>query len=288
MHRISRFAIINMIMIMVLSLSFSSYSSSNTAYASHKTTHKKVVIKKHAKKKSKKKVSTYSSVDAFGYGASKHPTANASDKLVAPAGFLFSFNSSTNQFEQADNYSNDFIKKSHKVNVFHPNTSDTKRMVNPTNLDTNTQRELSQYTADLINQLSQKLSNNQAPAKLIVTDRALAAATQIANGYSADKWDIDTQNDHDLNVLKSVFGQYNSNGWAENWAGSTLGKKNSIANIKENIYGSTASMMFDDADSGWGHTANFLGASLNATHPLEFAISIDNLNQLHFEFLLYN
>ncbi|MCT6823211.1 MAG: hypothetical protein M3005_04960 [Apilactobacillus sp.] len=37
MHRISRFAIINMIMIMVLSLSFSSYSSPNTAYASHKT-----------------------------------------------------------------------------------------------------------------------------------------------------------------------------------------------------------------------------------------------------------
>lgn len=246
--------------------------------------HQELDINSNAKTITTQKVK-YHSVDAFPYKANRYATKNAKDNLKIPKGFLFSFDSQTKKIVQAQTYSNKFIRISREINRFHPKISDVKRIVNPTKLSTNQQREISQYTANLINNLRHHLSNNyQYVPDLVVTNRALAISKSIADGYSNDKWNIFRKHAHDIPVLNRVFAQYNYQMVGENFASSILKKRASMANIKESIYGAVSSMMFDDASSNWDHTMNFLGINFNSQLPIEFGVSIDSMTQLHFEF----
>lgn len=283
-------------------------------------TKKKVVKHKKAKKKAPKKVAkkavkkttkakkvvkttnpvvinsnkntddnSYDSVDGFNYPADQYATPNATDTLNIPSNYLFSFDNNSKKIVQYYSVNKDSITESQKINTFHPNTEDVNTKVDINNLTFNQQRQLSQYAADLVNGLRHKLANNYPYTQdLTVTDRALNAASDVAKGYSKDNWNFATKHGHDTAVLNDVFNRYKYRAYGENIAQSLLTSsyiQNQInmANVKESIYGAICAMMFDDADSSWGHTTNFLGLSFDRSAKQEFGVSIDKMGQIHFE-----
>ncbi|MCX0326197.1 SEC10/PgrA surface exclusion domain-containing protein [Apilactobacillus kunkeei] len=277
---------------------------------------KKVTTKKKAKKKAPKKVvrkntkakkliisstapvatstmkapdsNYYQSVDGFNYPSGDHATPNASDTLNIPAGYLFSFDANTKKMVQGT-ASDESIDQSRQINTFHPSTADINTNVNINNISTDQQRQLSQYAANLVNDLRHKLANNYPYTQdLTVTDRALKAATDVAIGYNNDNWDFTKKGGHDVSVLDDVFAANNFTAYGENIAGSLLTNSYingpvTMANVKESIYGAICAMMFDDASSDWGHAANFLGIGFDSSAKQEFGISIDKMGQIHFE-----
>lgn len=283
-------------------------------------TKKKVVKHKKAKKKAPKKVAkkavkkttkakkvvkttnpvvinsnkntddnSYDSVDGFNYPADQYATPNATDTLNITSNYLFSFDNNSKKIVQYYSVNKDSITESQKINTFHPNTEDVNTKVDINNLTFNQQRQLSQYAADLVNGLRHKLANNYPYTQdLTVTDRALNAASDVAKGYSKDNWNFATKHGHDTAVLNDVFNRYKYRAYGENIAQSLLTSsyiQNQInmANVKESIYGAICAMMFDDADSSWGHTTNFLGLSFDRSTKQEFGVSIDKMGQIHFE-----
>lgn len=285
---------------------------------------KKVTTKKKAKKKAPKKVvkktnkkkkvvkksnkynynelepvdapttneNEYDSVDGFNFGSDDYATENPTDTLNVPSNYLYGFDSDEKIVHQIESFTDsdisNSISESRKINVFHPKIADTKRLVDINNIDTNLQRELSQYAADLINQFRLKLSNNYLFTQpLTVTDTALKASREVADGYNKDNWNM-TKKGHDDRVLNNVANKYNLNYYAENMAESLLTDsyvQNSInlSNVKESIYGAICAMMFDDASSAWGHSDIFLSVHLSKTLPEQFGVSIDKMGQIHFE-----
>lgn len=277
---------------------------------------KKVATKKKAKKKASKKVvnkntnakkvivsstnpvatstkktpdsNYYQSVDGFNYPSDDHATPNASDTLNIPAGYLFSFNANTKKMVQGT-ASDESIDQSRQINTFHPSTADINTKVNINNISTDQQRQLSQYAANLVNDLRHKLANNYPYTQdLTVTERALKAATDVAIGYNNDNWDFTKKGGHDVSVLDDVFAANSFSAYGENIAGSLLTNSYingpvTMANVKESIYGAICAMMFDDASSDWGHAANFLGIGFDSSAKQEFGVSIDKMGQIHFE-----
>ncbi|WP_326865869.1 SEC10/PgrA surface exclusion domain-containing protein [Apilactobacillus kunkeei] len=277
---------------------------------------KKVTTKKMAKKKAPKKVvrkntkakkliisstapvatstmkapdsNYYQSVDGFNYPSDDHATPNASDTLNIPAGYLFSFNANTKKMVQGT-ASDESIDQSRQINTFHPSTADINAKVNINNISNDQQRQLSQYAANLVNDLRHKLANNYPYTQdLTVTERALKAATDVAIGYNNDNWDFTKKGGHDVSVLDDVFAANSFSAYGENIAGSLLTNSYingpvTMANVKESIYGAICAMMFDDASSDWGHAANFLGIGFDSSAKQEFGVSIDKMGQIHFE-----
>lgn len=232
----------------------------------------------------------YQSVDGFNFGCDEYATENPSNTLNIPSNYLYSFDNDSKsivRYSGEDIETQDTIDESMRINVFHPKIADTKRLVDINHIDTNLQRELSQYAADLINQFRLKLSNNYLFTQpLTVTDKALQAANEVADGYNNDKWKIGKG--HDVSVLDKVSNKYDFSAYGENMAGSLLtnsyiqGPVN-LANVKESIYGAICAMMFDDASSNWGHADNFLAIPFSDQDEQQFGISIDNMGQIHFE-----
>ena len=277
---------------------------------------KKVTTKKKAKKKAPKKVvrkntkakkliisstapvatstmkapdsNYYQSVDGFNYPSDDHATPNASDTLNIPSGYLFSFDANTKKMVQGT-ASDESIDQSRQINTFHPSTADINTKVNINNISTDQQRQLSQYAANLVNDLRHKLANNYPYTQdLTVTERALKAATDVAIGYNNDNWDFTKKGGHDVSVLDDVFAANSFSAYGENIAGSLLTNSYingpvTMANVKESIYGAICAMMFDDASSDWGHAANFLGIGFDSSAKQEFGVSIDKMGQIHFE-----
>ncbi|CAI2552404.1 hypothetical protein AKUA2003_00730 [Apilactobacillus kunkeei] len=231
----------------------------------------------------------YDSVDGFNYPADEYATQNATDTLNIPSNYLFSFDNNSKKVVQYYNVNKDSITESRKINTFHPNTADVNTKVDINNLTFEQQRQLSQYAADLVNGLRHKLANNYPYTQdLTVTDKALKAANDVAMGYSKNNWNFATKHGHDTAVLNDVFNRYKYRAYGENIAQSLLTSSYiqnqiNIANVKESIYGAICAMMFDDADSSWGHTTNFLGLSFDRSAKQEFGVSIDKMGQIHFE-----
>lgn len=270
--------------------------------ATKKKAPKKVVNKKNNAKKvivsttspvatSNKKTTDsnyYQSVDGFNYPSDDHATPNASDTLNIPAGYLFSFNANTKKMVQGT-ASDESIDQSRQINTFHPSTADINAKVNINNISNDQQRQLSQYAANLVNDLRHKLANNYPYTQdLTVTERALKAATDVAIGYNNDNWDFTKKGGHDVSVLDDVFAANSFSAYGENIAGSLLTNSYingpvTMANVKESIYGAICAMMFDDASSDWGHAANFLGIGFDSSAKQEFGVSIDKMGQIHFE-----
>ncbi|MCK8611105.1 SEC10/PgrA surface exclusion domain-containing protein [Apilactobacillus kunkeei] len=268
--------------------------------AAKKVTKKKKAVKKTTKKKNvvtvvkpatttpKSDANQYESVDGFNYPSDDYATPNATDTLNIPSGYLFSFNNATKQMDQGT-ASDASIQQSRQINTFHPSTADVNNKVDINNISTDLQRQLSQYAANLVNDLRHKLANNYPYTQdLTVTNRALQASSDVAKGYNNDNWNFSDKGGHDTAVLNNVFKNYQFSGYGENIAGSLLTSSYiegpvTLANVKESIYGAICAMMFDDASSNWGHAINFLGIKFDSSARQEFGVSIDKMGQIHYE-----
>ncbi|CAI2551923.1 hypothetical protein AKUH3B101J_00700 [Apilactobacillus kunkeei] len=236
-----------------------------------------------------RKIKNYQSVDGFNFPADSHPTNKASDSLSLPSNYLFYFDSHKKRIVFKHQTNHNFIKQSMKTNVFHPNSADVNKTVNIKKINIKMQRQLSNYAAKLVNDFRHKLSNHHPYTNdLKVTNRALLASRDVAKGYNKDHWNFATRGNHDVKVLNKVFTKFKYNSYGENIVASLLANSYisgsvTLANVKESIYGAICAMMFDDADSNWGHADNFLGIGFDNSAKQEFGVSIDKMGQIHFE-----
>lgn len=164
------------------------------------------------------------------------------------------------------------------INHYKDVESDKNITVDPLNLTNEQQRELTVWIASILNGTHKQLGYNNMN---VVTDSSLNYAKVVADNY----WN---KFDHDLSALKkaqdSVGGtQFRSEsiGWGYIPTATT-----NLNDLKRGIYNCMLDMIFDDADSGWGHAQQLLGIDL-ATFgdPAEnyLGFSIDKNGILHFE-----
>ncbi|MCK8624795.1 SEC10/PgrA surface exclusion domain-containing protein [Apilactobacillus xinyiensis] len=240
----------------------------------------------------------YNDNSSFGYGSKPIATENASDTINIPTGFPFYFQDG--KIVMQNNFNNAFTQMSYKINKFSPNTNDLKEKVNLNNVTKAQQYEMSKYAADLINSVRHKLSNNVSyTADLSVDDQAMNMANDIIQKYNADKWSIMSKNGHDVKAINEVAKNYgllysdnystvDDQQYYEDAATSELTTNTTMANIKQNIYEAICAMLFDDADSNWGHAENLLSSDELNEQFEHFSVAIDDLKQIHFETIPYS
>ncbi|MCK8607253.1 SEC10/PgrA surface exclusion domain-containing protein [Apilactobacillus ozensis] len=238
----------------------------------------------------------YSDNSNFGYGSKSIATSNATDTINIPAGFPFYFQDG--KINMQSSFSNEFTKTSYKINKFNPNTNDVNEKVNLTSVTKAQQYEMTKYAADLINSVRHRISNNVSyTADLSADDTAMNMANDIVAKYNQDKWSI--FNGHDVKAINEVAKNYgldystdystvDNQQYYEDAATSNLSNHTTMANVKQNIYEAICAMLFDDADSAWGHTKSFLSSDNLGEQFEHFGVAIDDLKQIHFETIPYS
>lgn len=157
------------------------------------------------------------------------------------------------------------------------------------NLDVNhltpaTQLQVAQFAAGLINNIRQQMGN----PVVTITPGAIDFANKIAQGYSADNWDLFNDGWHDIpriSLSAHEFGLLQGDNFYENLAEGFIKvtPRQSLDDIKRGIYNSIAAMMFTDGSANYGHTISIAGIG-NKT-PAYFGISFDKFSQDHLIFV---
>ncbi|MEY8737896.1 SEC10/PgrA surface exclusion domain-containing protein, partial [Lactobacillus sp. AN1001] len=161
-----------------------------------------------------------------------------------------------------------------KINNFKHSTKDESIIVTPTNLTFEQQKGVNIWIAGLLNGVRQQFGFK---GQNIVTVNSIKYANTVAENYW-DKWA------HDLTALekaeKSIGGVTMSSesiGWGYIPRGETT-----LDNLKNGIYNSLLSMIFDDAHSNWGHARQLTGMYVNNSNDY-FGFSVDKNSIVHFE-----
>ena len=168
------------------------------------------------------------------------------------------------------------------INHYKDIEADKNVTVDPLHLTNEQQKELTLWIASILNGAHKQLGDKVGYKNMnVVTADSLNYAKIVADNY----WD---KFDHDLSALKkaqdSVGGtQFRSEsiGWGYIPTGTT-----SLNDLKRGVYNFMLSMIFEDADSDWGHAQQLLGFDLASVgDPAEnyFGFSIDKNGILHFE-----
>ncbi len=142
--------------------------------------------------------------------------------------------------------------------------ADQQVKVDLNNLTAEQQTELSQYAAALINSARESFGMVQYAGKASVSKGAMAAAGEIAKKYANDKWNS-FENGHDNDAVNSVAKDYglivpDSGQGIENLFTSAPAKNvSSLYAVKADIFKAVNSMLYQDADSDYGHAVSLLG-----------------------------
>lgn len=180
-------------------------------------------------------------------------------------------------------------------NKFKNNKSDDK-IVDISNLDSETRAELSQFVALLVNQVRSQVGTNS----IISSPEATEFAEQVAQNYNKDNWNSADNGQHDQTALNTSSSQLGIN-----WDGENMGldqtifttdytvlrdgtelptsTKQTVNNLKHLIYDDIVSMMFDDADSAWGHSTNFAGIGSFVPSKQGIGFSMDKYFNTHYD-----
>ncbi|MDV5972712.1 SEC10/PgrA surface exclusion domain-containing protein [Streptococcus canis] len=134
--------------------------------------------------------------------------------------------------------------------------------------------DLSHYTAAMVNQVRNQVRNagiNLHVENAVVTKGAVKFAKDVAQNYRNDNWDAYTSS-HDknaINLAASANGlQTMPNGNAYEDAGMArlnkyLTKQFTLADLKQQIYGTVQGMISNDDKSDWKHTESLVGTQFN-------------------------
>ena len=147
--------------------------------------------------------------------------------------------------------------------------SDLATAADWTNLTTSQADELSWFAAEVINQAREQLGLVDYTGRVVVTTGAVAMAIDVANKYQNDRY-TDLQHYYSgINAVASGYGLATTSGnsqYYENLAINVLwdstGKyetTTTMADLKNQLYTAIMQMLFQDADSNYGHTVSLLG-----------------------------
>lgn len=158
--------------------------------------------------------------------------------------------------------------------------------------------ELSQFAVDVINQVRAQIGSSP----LIVTPTSQGLADQVAQNYNADNWDAATRNSngqfaHDRDAIgrAQLDGHY-ADGECISFTMNTTAYQydifsaspNNMAKAKLGLLYDIALMLYDDADSNYGHTQLLLGLeygdnSGTLTHADQaLGVSMDKYGSWHY------
>lgn len=190
------------------------------------------------------------------------------------------------------------------ANSYQNNVADEKTSAIPGNLSDSQIEELSNYAASLINYIRQQLGTTPSVS---VVKGAVSFAKAVADNYSSDDWNIYIYKDHDDSAINQAaltngLATYDgSNAYEDASAGYLISNVDgqrltnyfTLNDYKRAIYNTLTAMLFDDADENWFHAMSITNlndyagtdnyGSEKATQY--FAVSVDDLGQIHFEFI---
>lgn len=151
--------------------------------------------------------------------------------------------------------------------------------------------ELSAFTAGMLNPIRDVFEN----ASYVVTEGGLAFARDVAEQYDAAGYSITDRSVDEFHYVEGITeaagnygldqsGQYYENISAgfvnEDFVGRDGLPVLTLNDVKEGIYYSIVSMLFDDSHVDQGHAFSLTG--LNGDMPTSFlGVSVDNMNQVH-------
>ena len=141
-------------------------------------------------------------------------------------------------------------------------------------LDSSTELEITRYAISLLNPIRQQLGVDQ----YIITQQALDDSTNIAIQYGQDNWTIFNHGTHDFQVLSNNHhdGESLSDGYLTLNNGTAT-----LDDIHRAVYNSIRDMLFDDADSSWGHATDLAGMR-GDMNGIYLGVQIDKNGQVHF------
>lgn len=178
------------------------------------------------------------------------------------------------------------------TNSFVASQADQDHIVNVHNLSNDDKKDLSMYTADLLNSIRTQMGNYAA----IPSYKAQDFADNVANIYTRDNWNIFDKNDHDVvginNYAKSLGYQVdptNTHQFYENYGSWRAAIDDDylshapMAAVKFYIWTVVNAMLYQDGGSNaWGHAISLVGISYDYTSVAEgVAVSFDSIGQLH-------
>lgn len=191
------------------------------------------------------------------------------------------------------------ITSAFKINHFRTTKHDIKTHINYKHLSYKRQKSLSQYTANIINNVRHQITNNNpTTADLTVDKNTIHFVNEIVKGYNLDNWSLYKHQGHNVKRINKAAKKFGLNysddnnykhdqQFYENAAGPLLHGKANLANVKYAIYYTLQKMFFDDAPSNWGHAYSLIGMDIPGQKSNTFAIGFDKLGQVHMETIPY-
>ena len=209
--------------------------------------------------------------------------------IVLPSGYnddMFNngdISSIMQQGQQLNGYSNQ------NENSYKHNQADENENIDPHNLTQAQRAEITEWVAGLLNPIREQLGN----PLIQISNGSLQYSQDVTNKYNSDNWDWLSQS-HDTNGLDSVNTQDGINNWSECIGPlSNEGYPTNMDQLKQNIYDNLLMMLFDDADSNYGHAKSLMGydaktstdRGFDATSTEYLGMSVDNHDGIHFNFV---
>lgn len=153
-----------------------------------------------------------------------------------------------------------FTAKIDAKNVYTPSTTDQAiKLTDYTDLTQDQRDELMSFALDLINQSITMWQGTDAN-NFTSTREDLTISQGLADAYSDTNTDM--SGNHLLDRIVAIQQKYNLSQVGENWGGTLLSyMKNAgaltLGEMKRAIYQDIVGMMFEDADSNFGHMSNW-------------------------------
>lgn len=279
-------------------LSSSSYSSGSTASVSSSTS-STALSSSEVESQSANQTSAGKSITTAQSSANKAVAKSANsnlitNKIIVPVSYATTLEDYFTNEMTDDSQLQSVASKAKAVNTYQTDTSAQKIVVTtPDSLSDPELTELSDFAAGLINSTRQQLN---VGTKVVVDQGALAFAKDVAKQYEKDNWDINQTQAHDLAAI-SVAATNNGlriyrgiNKYENASAGyleiSTSGTLDDYQKAIYNTINTINDMLFNDASENWLHALVITDLLNTSGSDIQyFAVSFDNLKQLHFEFV---
>lgn len=159
---------------------------------------------------------------------------------------------------------NKFVAQVDAANVYTPSAADQKiKLADYSDLTQDQRDELMNFALDLINQ-SVTLWQGTKANNFQSTREDMTISQGLADDYSAANVNMD--GDHLIGKIGAILTKYQFDRVSENWGGTLLSyMKNAgaltLGEMKRAIYQDIVGMMFEDADSNFGHMKNWTNNS---------------------------
>lgn len=169
----------------------------------------------------------------------------------------------------------------HKEYLYHGPKSDKNRPVNYADLTYDQAKELTLFTADLINQY--RLQAGLPPVK--VNEDSILYAMEVGRksnvkNYHDDKVLFEVQKSHNVHTYENLHKSYMT---------AELGSMNTMYGLKAAAFLGVTGMMFNDARSSWGHAYTILSSHENDDFETKdnafLGVSTDKFGNVHYEFI---